>query len=61
MSDDKLTKEQERQLQKALDDIISEAKNVVDDYFSPALNVSSFNPARKSTFVPRIYFAIELR
>ena len=40
MSDDKLTKEQQEELQKALDDIINEAKHVVDDYVKNPSDVS---------------------
>ena len=45
MSDDKLTKEQQEELQKALDDIINEAKNVVDDYTkNPSAASGSIHP-----------------
>ena len=45
MSDDKLTKEQQEQLQKALDDIIKEAKNVVEDYTkNPSAASGSIHP-----------------
>ena len=47
MSDDKLTKEQQEELQKALDDIIKEAKNVVEDYTkNPSEASGSVHPTK---------------
>ena len=40
MSDDKLTKEQEEELQKLIDEINQEAKNVIEDYVKNPSDVS---------------------
>ena len=47
MSDDKLTKEQQEELQKLIDEINQEAKNVIDDYIkNPSAMSGSVHPTK---------------